>query len=132
MAIFVIALVIPPIGKAKARGERSKCVENLKQLNLGFSLLVNADSAPATILSLSNSVCDPKVFICPSDRSRLNVTTWEELKDKRSSYVCEACVMGPLRSMPLEQPQSVVFRCNIHNTVALADGSIHLGPMPQR
>lgn len=49
MAIFVIALVIPPIGKATARRERSKCVDNLKQLNLGFSLLVNADSAPAII-----------------------------------------------------------------------------------
>jgi hypothetical protein len=98
MFILAMALFVPAVGKAKAKSERSKCVENLKQLNLAWSVSVNADSPPMTILNLSNWVRDPKLFICPSDKARLNVNTWDSLRDKRSSYACEGCKMGPLRA----------------------------------
>ena len=126
-ALVVLITFVPAIRRAKAYEERRHCVENLKQLALALTLSANADSPPMTILQLTNSVHDPKVFVCPSDKSRQTVSIWEGLTAKSSSYSCEACMLSPVKPMPIDDAQNhVMFRCPIHNNVAMMDGSVHM------
>ena len=126
-ALVVLSTLLPGIRRAKAYEQRRHCVENLKQLAVALTLSGNADSPPMTILQLTNSARDPKVFICPSDEARQKVNTWETLAAKGSSYSCDACALSPVRPMPIDTAQNhVMFRCPIHSNVAMMDGSVHM------
>jgi len=120
--VFAAAVLVPALGRAKAAGERRRCVDNLKQLALACSISENAGSTPMTILQLSNSVRDPKLFICPSDKSRQNVNTWDALLAKGGSYSYDPGMLAD------KTVSHILLRCTIHGNVALADGSVHMLP----
>jgi prepilin-type N-terminal cleavage/methylation domain-containing protein len=102
IAIIAIlaSLLLPSLAKAKARGQRIKCVSNLKQIGLAFRLWSDdnhdkypwmilpaeggsADSAKQDtfnhFLPITNELHTPKVLVCPSDRDRSEEGDWAEL-----------------------------------------------------
>ncbi len=76
------------------------------------------DRSPPDLLSLSNEVCLPKIYICPGDRSRKPAANWASFTPEQSSF---EIVTPDLRS---GDTNAVFLRCKIHGSVGYADGSV--------
>jgi prepilin-type N-terminal cleavage/methylation domain-containing protein len=99
IAIIAIlaGLLLPALARAKAKANRAKCLNNLKQMNLGFRIFSNDNGEkfpwlvlPADggsqdaanqqtwrhILPVTNEMNSPKILVCPSDSPKTMVSTW--------------------------------------------------------
>jgi prepilin-type N-terminal cleavage/methylation domain-containing protein len=100
IAIIAIlaALLLPALAAAKARGQRTQCINNLKQVGLAFRLWSddNGDKYPWRVSTnsegtatlpqawqhyevISNEIKTPKVFLCPSDPEKVLATSFREV-----------------------------------------------------
>lgn len=110
IAIIAIlaSLLLPALAKAKARAQRSACINNLKQVGLAFRMYSNdhSDLFPWNVaqndggtkgldtgnnqggeiirnfLSASNELNTPKILVCNSDAGKSKQSDWINFRDQ--------------------------------------------------
>ncbi len=102
IAIIAIlaGLLLPALARAKAKANRTKCLSNIKQVNLGFRIFSNdnaekypwcvavadggtspsVNQAYQQFLVCSNEINSPKVLVCPSDSSKTVRALWADFQ----------------------------------------------------
>jgi hypothetical protein len=113
MACFIIP-------RAKLRAELLGCGNYMVSVCFAGRMWANDNGGrfPSDLLSMSNEVVAPKLFICPGDRSRKPAASWASFTPQQSSF---ELVTAGLRN---GDTNSVFLRCKIHGTVGYADGSV--------
>ena len=78
----------------------------------------NNDYYPTNLALLSNEIGTLKVLLCPSDRSRSPIASWDSLTSDNSSY--ELVTKG----LRVDETNGILLRCKIHGFVGHADGRV--------
>ncbi len=109
-------------GNAKATAQKIQCVNNLKQICLATRIysVDNKGIFPPDFLSMSNELSSPKILVCPADTEHVKVSSWEEF-DPRRNVTYEYLKPGIAEKDAVAE---VIFRCPIHNSVGMGDGSV--------
>jgi hypothetical protein len=109
-----------PLQTLEERALMIRCVNNLKQLGLAARLWAvdNEDRLPPNLVCMSNEIAATKVLICPADTGRQPAADWASFTLANSSYEFLAANAGD------NDPERVLFRCPVHGSVTLCDGSV--------
>lgn len=108
---ILASMLLPALGKAKAKGQRIACVSNLRQIGLALRMWSDDNDSrypwridPALggsrtlpeawqhFIVISNEIVTPKVFRCPSDGGKDRAYSWTQtdsfatLKNKALSF----------------------------------------------
>jgi prepilin-type processing-associated H-X9-DG protein len=115
VVIFILAVLVAMLLPAHVRGgpaKLTKCISNLKQIDLGFQLsasdnggifpiqksvanggtmeFIYSDHVFPHFQKISKMLVQPKSLACPLDISRQAATNWEALNDLNISYFLNA------------------------------------------
>jgi prepilin-type N-terminal cleavage/methylation domain-containing protein len=157
IAIIAIlaALLLPALSKAKARGQRIACVNNLRQIGLAFQMWGENHQSrlpwrtPPTeegsqglpeawqhFLPAADEAATPKILCCPSDGERQQADDWSasprsfiSLKNGALSYfIGTDCTFGYLR-MHSAGDRNIIGQDNQHcDTAQISTGITRLVP----
>jgi hypothetical protein len=108
------------LAKAKENAQATECVNHLKQLGLAVKVwaLDNQDTYPQHVLEMTNEMSTPKILVCPADTAHQAPADWSAWTTANMSY--EYLAAGGSDT----EPQRVMFRCPIHGSITLCDGSV--------
>jgi hypothetical protein len=108
--------------RAREKAMSIQCVNNLKQLGLAVKVwsLDSGNLTPPNVLSMSNEMGSFKILICPADTSRQAAKNPASFTAANSSYE----YLAP--SAPDTEPNRILFRCPIHGSICLMDGSVQM------
>jgi len=103
--------------------DRMLCLDNLKQIGDAARHWATTHNGvfPVDLSSLSNQLGTPQRLRCPSDRTKVLVRTWSQLRSADISYVYVSPNLNDTR------PNVVVARCPVHGHVVLSDGTAFQG-----
>lgn len=109
------------LAKAKENAQAIECVNHLKQLGLAVKVwaLDNQDTYPQHVLEMTNEMNTPKILVCPADTAHQAAADWSSWTTANMSYE----YLGGTDT----EPQRVMFRCPIHGSITLCDGSVQRG-----
>jgi len=102
-------LLLPFLARSRSRSARIGCVNNLKQVGLGFrmwsqdhgdqfpwnvaitnggtlELVTNGNALPHFLIA-TNELNSPKILACPNDPDRSRIAAWESLSLSNISYL---------------------------------------------
>lgn len=104
IVLAILCSMILPAGRPKAKVQRIRCVNNLKNIGLAQRLFSedhgekllgeinlnrakgNIDDYASNILSLSNRPASPTIFYCPADKNRKPANDWKQFQRESASY----------------------------------------------
>jgi prepilin-type N-terminal cleavage/methylation domain-containing protein len=122
IAIIAIlaGLLLPALGRAKAKANRTACVSNLRQIALAFILWSDdyGEIFPFQVdpsmdgsqgltqtwqhfVVISNELNSPKVLHCPSDRTRSTANQFSDLPTLKNQAISFGIGTGATRRSPL-------------------------------
>lgn len=123
-AVLLLGMLLPAVTKAKGRAQTINCVNNLKQIALAARIYSNdhKDTLPLDFEAMSKELVSPRILVCPADSTHKAAATWSQFsKDANVTY--EFLLPG---AKDTDAVNKVVFRCPIHNNVAMGDGSVQM------
>lgn len=128
--VAVIAgLMLPALSKAKDRAQTVRCANNLKQICLAGLIYANDhdDTFPSSFMAMKDELTNPGVLTCPNDPARQEAASgdWTGFNTNQITY--EFLLPG------VKEPRAdqVVFRCPVHQSVGMGDGSVRQGSAGQ-
>jgi hypothetical protein len=122
-AVVIVASIgvgVVALSRAKERAGFSACGNYLTSIGCAARLWSNdhGDQFPPDLLSMSNEVVTPKIYVCPGDHTRQPAASWASFTPEQSSFE----VVTP--SLREGDTNRVFLRCKIHGSVVYGDGSV--------
>ena|SRR5437867_403969 len=123
VTVTVLVVLALAARAAKRRAESMQCGNYIVSICFAARLWANDGDGhlPADLLSMSNAVGTPKIFICPGDHSRQRAADWASFTPAQSSY---EIVTPSLRD---GDKNGVFLRCKIHGHLGYADATVFDG-----
>jgi hypothetical protein len=108
---------------AKRKAQLTQCGNYLVSIGCAARLWADdhgGDQFPPDLISMSNEVVTPKIYVCPGDYSSPPAASWASFTPKQSSFE----VVTP--SLHAGDTNRVFLRCKVHGSVLYGDGSVYV------